>query len=95
MIIYSVCILVFSIIYDFCPDYFHKLLIRKQSNYSVRFPHHIQTYYNLPICKYTSNAIQVTACKLWNNLPDEGIEETLLPLFKLKLKNYLLSFQAK
>jgi len=91
---YSICLFVYLILHELCPNYFMNYVYYKNSSYSNRFPNHICIPMSIPIIMYSSNLISVVSCRFWNNLPTELTEPNMqLQTFKWKLKNYLLSLQ--
>ena len=90
---YSICNLIFMTLHHNCPAYFNDFVMFKDGPYGTRYPTHIKISEILPIKKYSSKLTSVQSCQIWNNLPVQITEITLLPLFKLKLKEYLISLQ--
>ena len=80
--IYSVSIYMFKAIKDGC--------FAPQHNLATRHGHEISSSFNR--LTTTQHSLSFTGPKIWNDLPLLLREISSLPLFKRKLKNYLIDF---
>ena len=95
MIRYCICLFTFNIIHHKCPDFFNNIIRLKKTPYHTKYPNDVELSYNITMAYYRSNSIYLKMCNLWNNLPSDLILESLVPLFKNRLRNYFLAQQLQ